>query len=969
MAEIPPIKVSLVADVENLKQGLQKAEQQIEALQNSTTRAAGGMDVLDKGMAKLKVAAIAAAVAIGAVATKMAVDAVKGAMEEQAAQERLVVTLGNVIGATREQTMAMDAQLEKMALASGVADDQLRPAFSKLVVATKDAGEAQRLLKIAMDVSAATGKPLEAVTSSLSRAYAGNTAGLARLGVGLGAAEIKALGLKGSVDKLAETFKGAADKQANTLEFRIKRVKLAFEESAETIATALLPIIEKLVNFLNDTVIPAFEKLQELFKKYKSDIKAFAVGVGIATAAWGLYTIAVNASKIATKAMELAQKGLNAAMKANPIGLVIVAAGLLAVAIKRLWDNSETFRRVVISVAKAAINAFASIIPMVAQVFEAIMKVNTGPLRLLLLALSKLPGVGKDAKAGLDAINTGLNSISDMGQKAADKARELSSKLDGMVKITKKAGEEGKKTGKDVKDAFDGIGNSAKKAAANTKKLSDEIAKLKKEGQDIVGDMNKVVAKGEERKAEAAKTRDKAIATAQRRAVEAMEKAEKKAAKDRAKAQQAYDDEVLRAQETRDKAEIAARKRNTETLIKIAQDYAKRVQDITNTKNEAIAKAEEKANDARIKAEEAAANKRLSIIQQSIDRLRSAFAAKTGFDLAESFKSGGSVERLLTDLKDKLAGAQELQANAAALAGRGYSQTFIEEVVKQGPEIGNQLAKSLLEATPQATAELQALYSAVETVSETGLDSLAKQMNTGANLATRELREAYAQVAVDLSESLAEINKNLTDELAEANKAYEASILEAKNLRDAGLADAAKELQEALDEAANAYAENVKDAQRTLTRALAEINAELAETLEEINKELSDAIAEANAEYNEAIQEIVDETAKALNELAAQLAEVAASLRKLGNDIAASNLLRSAPSGVDTGLAIRAVPADGSVASWRAGEEKSWSQYVITQNFNNLKTSAYDVNNATVAGIRYGQAVTVGTSIRAMGRD
>ena len=425
---------------------------------------------------------------------------------------------------------------------------------------------------------------------------------------------------------------------------------------------------------------------------------------------------------------------------------------------------------------------------------------------------------------------------------------------------------------------------------------------------------------------------------------------------------------MAEAAERRSKVEIAARKRNTETLIAIAQDYAARTKEINERNIEEIAKANAKADESRIRAEREASNRRLSLITQSIERLRTAFSSKTGFDLAESFKTGGSVERLLTDLKDKLAGAKELQANAAALAGKGYSQVFIEEVVKQGPQVGNEIAKALLAATPEATRELQALYNEVGTISETGLDALAKQMNAGANLATRELREAYAQVAIDLSESLAEINKNLTDELAEANKTYNQALTESKALRDSALAEAAKELTEALDEARAEYDANVAEAQKVLTETLADIQKELDDTLAEIQKDLADSIAAAHAAYNDAVTAIEKDTMAKLEALKAKLAEVAAEMARLGAEKAALALMAGAP--VYNPLSTRAISAsDRSAASFRAGDEAKWAQYNISQTFNNLTTSAYDVNNATVAGIRYGQAVTVGTSIRAMGRD
>jgi hypothetical protein len=142
-----------------------------------------------------------------------------------------------------------------------------------------------------------------------------------------------------------------------------------------------------------------------------------------------------------------------------------------------------------------------------------------------------------------------------------------------------------------------------------------------------------------------------------------------------------------------------------------------------------------------------AAAKRESLTQQSMDRLRSAFASKTGFNIGEAFAGGAdSADKMLEKLKEKLAGAKKLQENAAALAGMGYSQTFIEQVVSQGPEAGNKIAEALKKATPESTKEMQELYGQIGDVSENGMDSLAKTMNEGGNLATKELYGLHLQL-------------------------------------------------------------------------------------------------------------------------------------------------------------------------------------------------------------------------------
>jgi hypothetical protein len=228
---------------------------------------------LEKFSAAAKAAFIAAAAAAAAYAAKLAVEGVKAAIEDEAAQKRLATALENVTGATEAQIAAVEKQILKTSLATGVADDKLRPALQRLAVATGDVTQSQDLLSLALDISAGTGKDVETVANALAKAYEGNTSTLSRLGVGISAAEAKTLGFQGVIKQLSDTFGGTAASQAETFEGRIARLQVAFDETKETVGAALLPIIERLLAFITERAIPAFQD----FKKTAIDpvIKAF----------------------------------------------------------------------------------------------------------------------------------------------------------------------------------------------------------------------------------------------------------------------------------------------------------------------------------------------------------------------------------------------------------------------------------------------------------------------------------------------------------------------------------------------------------------------------------------------------------------------------------------------------------------------------------------------------------------------
>jgi hypothetical protein len=253
MAGNRTLKLSILADVDDLKKKLDTGSKEVEGF--------GGK--LEK-FGKVAAAAFAAAAAAAAAyAAKLAIDGVKAAIEDEAAQNRLANALKNVTGATEDQIASVEKQISKLSLANGVADDKLRPAYQRLATATGDLSKASGALTLALDISAATGKDVEAVSNALGKAYEGNTTALARLGIGMSTAEIKTLGLDGTMQQLAKTFGGAATVQANTLEGQIARLKVGFDEAKESVGAALLPIIQKFMDYIMNNFIPMLKRAKE----------------------------------------------------------------------------------------------------------------------------------------------------------------------------------------------------------------------------------------------------------------------------------------------------------------------------------------------------------------------------------------------------------------------------------------------------------------------------------------------------------------------------------------------------------------------------------------------------------------------------------------------------------------------------------------------------------------------------------
>jgi len=247
MAGIPKVKITFDADFDELKRGVAGAQNEVQSFGDK-------MGKFGKMAGAAFAVAGAAALAYAGVLLKQGVES---AIADEQAQAKLATTLQNVTGATDAQIAAVEKQILNTSLLTGKTDDELRPSFERLVRATKDSDAALKLQSIALDVSAGSGKSLEAVTNAMAKAQEGNTASLAKLGIGLTSAQLKTMDMDAITKQLASTFGGQAAVQADTFAGKMARLKVAFDEGKETIGSFVLDAITPMINTVVNTVIPA----------------------------------------------------------------------------------------------------------------------------------------------------------------------------------------------------------------------------------------------------------------------------------------------------------------------------------------------------------------------------------------------------------------------------------------------------------------------------------------------------------------------------------------------------------------------------------------------------------------------------------------------------------------------------------------------------------------------------------------
>jgi hypothetical protein len=299
----------------------------------------------EKAQFAIKKAAVPAAAALVAVGAA-AFDAVKGAMEDAAAQEQLARNIRGVTNASDSAIKKNEDFISSLSMATATADDELRPALAKLVTGTENLEEAQQGLRLAQDIAAGTGKDLATVSDALAKAYAGNDKGLKALDPRMKTLLKDGLDVEGAMSVLADTFGGDAAAAADTAEGRFKRLSIGLAETKESIGAALLPAIQ--------AILPYIERFGTWAQENTTTFLIVGGAIaGIATAILAV-NFAMKAWTAATTAFTAVQAAFNAVMALNPIFLMVAAVVAVGAALVVLQMKFNIFGKALEAVGAVA---------------------------------------------------------------------------------------------------------------------------------------------------------------------------------------------------------------------------------------------------------------------------------------------------------------------------------------------------------------------------------------------------------------------------------------------------------------------------------------------------------------------------------------------------------------------------------------------------------------------------------------
>jgi hypothetical protein len=354
----------------------------------------------DKFAGKVGKAFGLAAAASAAFAIKVGIDSVKAAIADEKSQALLANSLRNTTGATDAAIASTEAWIDQIQRTFGEVDDNLRPALAKLASVTGSVTDAQALLGLALDVSAGGSVDLDAATNAVTKALQGNYKALKNLGVPITDAMVKSKDLNAVLALTAKTFGGAAATRANTFEFRMKRLAIAFDEAKETLGTALMPVLEELFTVMITKVIPAIQTFlaengNKLVAVMTQAIKAI---VGFGFAIFKVFAFVAKHKEVFIT--------LGAIFAATFVAGKVIA---FVTAIQGLVKAYQAIRAAAIGAAAAQAAATGGISVAAAVAGVAAFTATLGGLYLVTKKanseMSKMEGAGEDLEFSFDGLN------------------------------------------------------------------------------------------------------------------------------------------------------------------------------------------------------------------------------------------------------------------------------------------------------------------------------------------------------------------------------------------------------------------------------------------------------------------------------------------------------------------------------------------------------------------------------------
>jgi hypothetical protein len=252
------------------------------------------------------------------------------------------------------------------------------------------------------------------------------------------------------------------------------RIKLSMMQVSDEIGLAVLPLIEKLADFVANRLVPVvtakIKQFTDAWKSLSPEVQKIILIVIALVAALGPMLIIIGKIIIFISKFGLALKALGITMSLTPIGILVLAIVGLGIAINEVVKKFGGWRESMRIVGNAVIG------------------LAEGALNFIIHQLNNFAGGINLVIRGLNAIGFDFKEVGEIGQvefkrisQAVDKTKPS---FFDMKREMNAIGKEGIKTGNLTSESFEKTGKAADKTKDKIKELRDALVKMRQDAVD-----------------------------------------------------------------------------------------------------------------------------------------------------------------------------------------------------------------------------------------------------------------------------------------------------------------------------------------------------------------------------------------------------------------------------------------------------------------------------------------------------
>ena len=250
------------------------SEEALGKTAHASTKTGNSLQKL-KGSYLALTAAAAAFAVVASSAVRVATASVQAFMEEEAAQMRLAVAMGNAGTYTRQNLEMLKDYAAQLQQNTKFGDEMTLSMMANLQTYGMDIAVLKEATQASMDLAAAKGMDLVAASELVGKAFVGETGTLARYGIVLSDNIEKSDKFSAVLAIIQQRFGGSATAELETYAGQWAKIKNWWGDMAEKVGLTLLKVLEA-IQFALGMVVAGFYTLLEKVTAKLSDLVSYA---------------------------------------------------------------------------------------------------------------------------------------------------------------------------------------------------------------------------------------------------------------------------------------------------------------------------------------------------------------------------------------------------------------------------------------------------------------------------------------------------------------------------------------------------------------------------------------------------------------------------------------------------------------------------------------------------------------------